>query len=69
MAVHKQRILFKRVYIMKTRIISLGGDTYEVELREFDTFNGTAVRFKWYKRINPFTRNLTSKEWIRHLNN
>ena len=54
---------------MKTKIVTINSNVYEIELRKFDTFNGTVIRFNWYKRLSSYCRNLTSKEWIRHLNN
>lgn len=53
---------------MKTKLLEINGRKYMVVLTKLSTFEGKISRFKWYKLINDYAKNLTSKDWIRHLN-
>ena len=53
---------------MKTKQVTIKGVLYTVELRKHtNSLSQETIYFKWYKHINNYCKNLTSKEWIRHL--
>lgn len=50
---------------MKTKTVLIKGKYYQIEAENFITLNGTVARFKWFKYINAYSRQMVTKDFIR----